>query len=154
VARKGGPVDEETAKIWFEFDKEMLAVAKESVKGVVLERCNTEGVCLEKEPQIVFGGNGVSGPVFMDNARARKWLQKTLHPVELEMETAAVAQACYMWGGVPLMAIRSLSDLAGGGEGENEIGLFFQVASNNAGIVLRSFMRGWYLHTHPTEKSQ
>jgi adenosylhomocysteine nucleosidase len=149
VTQKGGPPDEEVTKIWFEFDKEMLTVAKESLKDVSLKKCNAEGVCLEKEPKIVFGGNGVSGPVFMDNARARKWLQKTLHPVELEMETAAVAQACYIGGGVPIMAIRALSDLAGGGEGENEIGLFFQVAADNGGIVLQAFMKGWYLHTHP-----
>jgi adenosylhomocysteine nucleosidase len=45
--------------------------------------------------------------------------------------------------GVPFLAFRSLSDLAGGGPGENEIGVFFQLAAENSALVLEKFLQGW-----------
>jgi adenosylhomocysteine nucleosidase len=56
------------------------------------------------------------------------------------MESAAVAHVAYV-NGKPFIAFRSLSDLAGGGEGENEIGTFFQLASDNAAKVVRAFLK-------------
>ena len=41
----------------------------------------------------------------------------------LDMESAAVAHVAYA-NGVPFIAIRSLSDLAGGGEGANQMAVF------------------------------
>jgi adenosylhomocysteine nucleosidase len=36
-----------------------------------------------------------------------------------------------------------LSDLAGGGSGENEIDVFFQLASDNSAEVVISFLEVW-----------
>jgi adenosylhomocysteine nucleosidase len=40
----------------------------------------------------------------------------------------------------PFIAFRSLSDLAGGGAGENEMGTFFQLAADNSATVVRAFL--------------
>ena len=45
--------------------------------------------------------------------------------------------------GVPYLAFRSLSDLAGGGEGENEMGTFMNVAADNSAKVLLAFLAAW-----------
>ncbi|QRK07606.1 hypothetical protein JQX13_47730 [Archangium violaceum] len=57
----------------------------------------------------------------------------------LDMETSAVAVVAYS-NGVPFIAFRSLSDLAGGGSGSNEISTFFQLAAHNSALVVRSFL--------------
>jgi adenosylhomocysteine nucleosidase len=41
----------------------------------------------------------------------------------------------------PFIAFRCVSDLAGGGEGENELGTFLELASTNSAIVVRAFLR-------------
>jgi adenosylhomocysteine nucleosidase len=56
------------------------------------------------------------------------------------MESAAVAHVAYA-NRVPFIAFRSLSDLAGGGKGENELGIFFQLAADNAAAIVRAFVR-------------
>jgi adenosylhomocysteine nucleosidase len=56
------------------------------------------------------------------------------------MESAAVAHVAYA-NGVPFIAFRSLSDLAGGGPGENEMGTFFQLASDNSAAFVREFLK-------------
>jgi adenosylhomocysteine nucleosidase len=44
---------------------------------------------------------------------------------------------------VPYIAFRSLSDLAGGGEGENEMGTFMGIAADNSAKVLLAFLKNW-----------
>jgi adenosylhomocysteine nucleosidase len=58
------------------------------------------------------------------------------------METAATAHVAFA-NGVPFIAFRSLSDLAGGGEGENELGTFFRIAADNSARVLLAFLGAW-----------
>ena len=45
--------------------------------------------------------------------------------------------------GVPYLAFRSLSDRAGGGGGENQIGVLFQITANNSAQVVLAFLRRW-----------
>ena len=45
--------------------------------------------------------------------------------------------------GVPFIAFRSLSDLAGGDQGANEIRTFFQLASDNSAAVVQRFLALW-----------
>ena len=45
--------------------------------------------------------------------------------------------------GVPYIAFRSLSDLAGGGNGENEMGTFMAIAADNSAKVLLAFLAAW-----------
>jgi adenosylhomocysteine nucleosidase len=44
---------------------------------------------------------------------------------------------------VPYIAFRSLSDLAGGGDGANEMGTFMGVAADNSAKVLLAFLAAW-----------
>jgi adenosylhomocysteine nucleosidase len=91
---------------------------------------------------VVVGGNGVSGPTFVDNADYRQWAWETFEADVLDMESAAVAHVAYV-NDVPFLAFRSLSDLAGGGPGENEINIFYQLAADNAAQVLLAFLDAW-----------
>ena len=56
------------------------------------------------------------------------------------MESAAVAHVAYA-NKVPFIAFRSLSDLAGGEEHDNEIETFAQLVSDNSASVVREFLK-------------
>lgn len=142
VVLPGSDPDTYSLMFWFPVDPEMLAVAEEVAQGVELVQCNAENVCLEHKPVIVTGGNGVSGQSFVDNAEFREYVWETFQADALEMETAAVAHVAATHG-VPYLAFRSLSDLAGGGPGENEIRTFFQIAADNSALVLLTFLEAW-----------
>jgi adenosylhomocysteine nucleosidase len=90
----------------------------------------------------VVGGNGVSGQSFVDNATFREWVSHTFQAKVLDMETAAIGMVAYA-NGVPFIAFRSLSDLAGGGEGANEMDTFLHIAANNSARVLLAFLAAW-----------
>ena len=98
------------------------------------------GECLSMPPQVVVGGNGVSGAAFVDNARLREWAFDTFEARVLDMESAAVAQVAYA-NEVPFIAFRSLSDLAGGGSAANEMGTFMGIAARNSAQVVRAFVK-------------
>lgn len=129
-------------RFWFPVDADMLEVATSIADTVELAKCNAENLCLSHDPKIVIGGNGVSGQTFVDNAEFREWTFETFQAQVLDMETAAVAMVAYQ-NSVPFIAFRSLSDLAGGGPGENEIGTFFQIASDNSAKVMLAFLEVW-----------
>ena len=137
VRRKGGAVEE--SKFWFAADPALLAAASAIVDKVELKNCSAEGACLPTPPRIVVGGNGVSGQAFVDNARFREFTAATFQAQVLDMETAAIATVAYA-NGVPFIGFRSLSDLAGGGPGENEMETFMGVAAGNAAAVLVAFI--------------
>jgi adenosylhomocysteine nucleosidase len=67
---------------------------------------------------------------------------QTFQADALDMETAAVAHAAYV-NGIPFIAFRSLSDLAGGGPGQNEIDIFFQLAAKNSAQALAALLAAW-----------
>ena len=52
----------------------------------------------------------------------------------------AVAHMAYA-NSVPFIAVRSLSDLAGGGEGENQIEVFLGLAASNSAAVVKALLR-------------
>jgi adenosylhomocysteine nucleosidase len=142
VTRKGDKPDAEEELFWFQVDPEMLSIARQAANSVQLENCASSGICLETEPSVILGGNGVSGPTFVDNAEYREWVWNTFQADALDMETAAVAHVAYV-NDVPFIAFRSLSDLAGGGPGANEIDIFFQLASDNSAEVVLTFLQAW-----------
>ena len=131
----------EEKKFWFEVDPRMLAIARD-IQGTVLADCDPAGKCLGHKPKLVIGGNGVSGQAFMDNASFRDYTFSTFAANVLDMESAATAMVAYS-NGVPFIAFRSLSDLAGGGSGENEMETFMKLAANNAAKVLLTFLANW-----------
>lgn len=128
-------------KFWFDADPALLAVAAQ-LKDVKLERCDTGNSCLTRAPKLALGGAGVSGAAFVDNAALREYAFKTFEANVLDMETAAIAHVAYA-NGVPYIAFRSLSDLAGGGEGANEMGTFLKIAADNSARVLLAFLAAW-----------
>jgi adenosylhomocysteine nucleosidase len=125
-------------RMWFPVDAQLLAIAR-TVSATPLKACTAEKKCLTHEPRIVVGGHGVSGQAFVDNKAFREYARRTFHAEVLDMESAAVAHVAYA-NKTPFIAFRSLSDLAGGGEGENEIGTFFQLTSDNSAAVVKAFL--------------
>lgn len=143
------------SKLWFDVDPGLLATAKK-LASIVLARCSRPSVppqaasaappdaaegqqCLLHAPTVKVGGSGVSGQAFVDNAAFREYTFKTFGAQVLDMESSAVAQVAWA-NRVPYIAFRSVSDLAGGGEGGNEIKLFLQLASDNSASVVRAFL--------------
>lgn len=127
-------------QFWFPVDAKLFEVARAATSGVELKRC-VEAACLVHPPKVVVGGNGVSGTAFVDNAAFRTWAFDTFKAQVLDMESAAVAHVAAT-NAVPFLAFRSLSDLAGGGAGENEMHTFEKLASENSVAVLRAFLKG------------
>ena len=142
VVHEGGEADAYEAMFWFRADEEMLAVARAVAESIELEKCADE--CLSSQPIIKVGGNGVSGQSFVDNAAFRNYAWRTFTADALDMESAAVAHVAYT-NDIPYIAFRSLSDLAGGGPGMNEIGTFFQLAADNSAKVLLAYLEAWAL---------
>jgi adenosylhomocysteine nucleosidase len=126
-------------RFWFASDPQLLAVARKVAGEVSLAECADEKTCLSHKPKIIVGGNGVSGQAFVDNAKFRKYVSATFHAKVLDMESAAVAHVAYA-NGVPFLVVRSLSDLAGGGNGANEIMTFLALASRNSAAVVKAIL--------------
>ena len=138
VMRAGAESPE--TRFWFPADASMLAAARRAAADVTLARCTAGGACLRDAPQVVVGGSGVSGSAFVDNAAFRAYAFDAFGARVLDMESAAVSHVAYA-NGVPLIAIRSLSDLAGGREGENQMEVFLGLAAGNAATVVMALLR-------------
>lgn len=128
------------ARFWFPVDDALLDRAHLATGNVRLERCTAENACLEHAPQVVVGGTGVSGGAFVDNAAFRTWTFETFGARVLDMESAAVAHVAWA-NDVPFIAVRSLSDLAGGSGQGNQLEVFFRLAAGNAAAVVRALLR-------------
>ncbi|CAN5609711.1 5'-methylthioadenosine/S-adenosylhomocysteine nucleosidase [soil metagenome] len=128
-------------------DPALLALARKVAAGVTLRRCLGSEVpagatppgCLAQTPRIVIGGTGVSAGVYADNAAFRSYLFTAWKARVLDMESAAVAQVAFA-NGVPAIVFRSLSDLAGGDAGANQMTTFMALAAVNSADVVRSFV--------------
>jgi adenosylhomocysteine nucleosidase len=136
IARGTSPPEK---RYWFPVDPQLLELARRTAGTVTLKDCTAEHKCLVHKPKIVVGGHGVSGQAFVDNTAFREWAYKTFDAKVLDMESAAVAQVAYA-NQTPFIAFRSLSDLAGGGAGENEERTFFQLASDNSAAFVAAFL--------------
>lgn len=126
-------------RFWFPSDAGLLDVARKAAEKVTLEPCAEEGKCLVNKPRIIVGGAGVSGQAFVDNAKFRDYVAATFEAKVLDMESAAVAHVAYS-NGVPFLAVRSLSDLAGGDGGANEMMTFMALASKNSATVVKAIL--------------
>ena len=136
---RAGAAGPET-RFWFPADAALLAAARVAAAEVVLARCSADGTCLRHDPRVVVGGPGVSGGAFIDNAEFREYALATFGALVLDMESAAVAHVAYA-NGIPFLAIRSLSDLAGGGDGENQMEAFLRLAAGNAAAVVKALLQ-------------
>lgn len=98
----------------FPIDAEMLAVARKAIAKLPAIKKSGRTVAVS------VGGTGVSGPVFLDNAKYREWVFHVWQARCLDMESTAYAHVCWA-NRKPLLVIRGLSDLAGGQHGKNPI---------------------------------
>jgi adenosylhomocysteine nucleosidase len=133
-------------------DAQMLAVARELKPQ--LERCGPkakkadgsvdEKLCVKQAPRLLVGGRGVSAPVFLANAAYRTYLHEVLQAQTFEMETAALAHVAHA-NGVPYIAFRSLSDLAGAEGFDADVGALFGsgLAEANEAAVTLAFLEAW-----------
>jgi adenosylhomocysteine nucleosidase len=140
VTRRDAEPDKLEKRFWFPADPASLEIARRIAGSVKLDQQTAEGDSLLTTPQVVVGGNGVSGPSFVDNAPYRQWVWTTFKADALDMETAAVGTVAYV-NRVPFIAFRSLSDLAGGGPGKNESALFFKLAADNSARVVLAYLQ-------------
>jgi adenosylhomocysteine nucleosidase len=123
----------------FTADAALLETARKVAADLQLEACSSDRRCLDQPPRILVGGRGVSTMSFIDNAKLRDWLFSAWHARAADMESAAVAQVATV-NGVPFIAFRSLSDLAGGEAGGNQMDLFMTLAAENAAAVVTAFV--------------
>jgi adenosylhomocysteine nucleosidase len=137
-----GALDPHHENFWIEVDATMLEVAAGIAADIELKDTTPEGVRLDNEPRIITHGNGISNSFFVDDPAYREWLWETFEANAVDMETSAVARVAREHD-VPFIAFRSLSDLAGGGPGANEIHTFFQLAADNAATVVIAFLQAW-----------
>lgn len=127
-------------RVWFDVDAAMLAAAARAAGSVDLLNCGANDNCLEHSPAIRTGGRGVSGQAFVDNADFRTWVQETFQADALDMESAAVATVAFA-NDTPFIAVRSMSDLAGGEADLNAMEVFFGVAAENAARTVEALVR-------------
>lgn len=119
---------------FFAADPALLAAAKRALKSV------PPLVYGNRRAEVSVGGNGIAGPVFMDNREYRKWAFNVWKADCLDMESTAIAQVCWA-NKKPFLIVRSLSDLAGGQEGVNAADTTEGPVSAHASIVLREIVR-------------
>jgi adenosylhomocysteine nucleosidase len=94
-------------------------------------------------PRIKVGGNGASGNSFIDQVEKREWLKEKLDAQIVDMESAAVVQVAKI-NGIPILVVRSCSDLAGGSgssTARDEIQEFFEVAADNSAAFVLEFLK-------------
>ena len=122
----------------FAVDSTLLEVAKE-VDVDDLDLAKIAG----RRPRLLIAGTGVSGNKFIDSREKREWLAAEFSALVTDMESAAVAQVCRV-NGIPFLAFRSASDLAGGSGSETadkELNQFFRHAADNSSKVLLEYLR-------------
>lgn len=125
---------------WFDVDPAMLSAAERAAGTVELLQCGSNGKCLQHQPAIRLGGRGVSGQAFVDNAEFRTYVQSTFQADALDMESAAVAMVAFA-NDTPFIAVRSMSDLAGGEADVNAMEAFFGIAADNAARTVEALLK-------------
>jgi adenosylhomocysteine nucleosidase len=146
----------------YHVDPAMLAVAKAIAPG--LARCGPKAtqvaggapdpkLCVATQPRLVIGGRGVSGTAFLANAGYRSYLFEQLQAQTVDMETASLAHVAYV-NGVPYIAFRSLSDLAGAEAFNADVGALFAsgLAETNESAVTLAFLEAWRARRAPRQR--
>jgi adenosylhomocysteine nucleosidase len=120
--------------MFFPIDEGLLNTARTCAENVK----DKFGKIGERIPQVKIGGIGSSGNSFIDQKEKREWLKERLDAQIVDMESAAVVQVANV-NGVPILVIRSCSDLAGGSgssTAEEELSHFFKVAADNSAMFV------------------
>lgn len=105
------PIGEARDRIAFDLPGELTMRLAQAVDGLRLPTLPAGLGAPDRAPRIAFGPI-VSGDQFINSESVRERLHRDHAALAVEMEGAAVAQACELLG-IPCIVIRSLSDLAG-----------------------------------------
>ncbi|KAM0018141.1 putative adenosylhomocysteine nucleosidase [Helianthus debilis subsp. tardiflorus] len=125
---------------WVPVDKHYFALSKK-LEDLKLEECIDATTCLPRVPKVARVERGVSANMFIDNGAYRTFLNSKFNVTPIDMESAAVALICFQQK-IPFIAIRALSDLAGGGSSiSNEASIFAPLAAQNAVATLIKFVQ-------------
>jgi adenosylhomocysteine nucleosidase len=109
----------------------LLAIARRSAQELQLPLIRTPDGG-DRMPRIVEGVI-VTGDVFVSDAANRGVLRSTLGATAVEMEGAAVGQACRQFG-VSCLVVRSITDRADG-QAQTSYEQFLAIASENAATL-------------------
>jgi len=131
LTRKGArnPITRDRNPLFFPADARLLRIAGESARRVALGA--VEG---DRVPRVIQGVVA-TGDVFVALGEKRRELRKQLGADAVEMEGAAVAQACWQWR-VPCLVIRSLSDMADRNAVRDVKAFLRTAAANSATLVI------------------
>ncbi|TVU16921.1 hypothetical protein EJB05_32925 [Eragrostis curvula] len=108
-----GTPEQRRHALWVPVDGRYYELAGK-LEGMKLEGCVNGTTCLPRRPAVARVDRGCSASVFVDNAAYREFLRSRFGVTAIDMETAAVALVALQQG-APFVAVRALSDLAGGG---------------------------------------
>jgi adenosylhomocysteine nucleosidase len=130
------PIGDARDRIAFDLPSELTMRIAQAVNGLTLPPLPGDlGAPPNPNPRIAFGPI-VSGDQFINSETVRERLRRDHAALAVEMEGAAVAQACELMG-IPCIVIRSLSDLAGA-ESHLDFPKFLRaVAPSAAAVVAR-----------------
>ena len=120
--------------MFFPVDRDLLKIAEASFEKVT----DKFKPIRKRIPQVRIGGVGTSGNSFIDQREKRFWLKERLDAQIVDMESAAVVQVANI-NKVPILVIRSCSDLAGGSgssTAQEEMSQFFKVAADNSAMFV------------------
>ncbi len=131
VIRQGMAKYEQVAT--FPADPVLMALAQKALADLTPPTLNG------RPCKVNFGGTGVSGTVFCDNAKYREFVFSTWKAECLDMESAAIAHVCWA-NRVPCLIVRGLSDLAGGQTGPNEEETYLKTAAQHSALVLEKIL--------------
>ncbi|CAA3025069.1 bark storage A [Olea europaea subsp. europaea] len=130
----GKPENRQPA-FWVPVDKLYFSLA-EKLEDIFLESCVNSTACLPQIPNVFRVERGVSADVLVDNAAYRNFLHSKFNATPFDMESTGVAIICLQQR-IPFIAIRTISDLAGGSSSV-EVCIFSSLAARNAvNVVLR-----------------
>ncbi|HVP36074.1 MAG TPA: 5'-methylthioadenosine/S-adenosylhomocysteine nucleosidase [Terriglobales bacterium] len=127
----------EAGVLFFEANKALLEKGKLAGRNLKLKPIG------ERKPQVKIGGKGVSGNSFIDQKEKRDYLKEKFDAQIVDMESAAVTQVANV-NGVPVLVVRSCSDLAGGSgsaTAADELRGFFKVAADNSASFVMELIK-------------
>ncbi|XP_020218320.1 bark storage protein A [Cajanus cajan] len=141
-----GTPEQRQHAFWVPVDSKYYHIAKK-LEGLELESCINATTCLSTTPKVELVKRGISQSIYLDNAAYRSFIYNKFEVSPVDMESASVALICLQQR-QPFIAIRALSDLAGGGSAEsNEADTFLSIAATNSVTVVIEFVKLLSLHS-------
>ncbi|GLJ52827.1 hypothetical protein SUGI_1125420 [Cryptomeria japonica] len=120
---------------WFNADDKLYASAEE-IEPVELDRCVAKSlICLPMQPKIKRVERASSADIYMNNVAYRNFLHKELNVDTIDTATAAIAMVCESQK-KPFLAMRSITNYAGGPSLENDVSVIKQLWTSHASVAV------------------